>query len=117
MFIVCNLPRIVLNFEEFYFMIISYWDSYNFFDIHKAVNSNDDLPKVCYSPPYWSYIVKHVSDLLLTLNASVCSIVYCVICKTFRAELSKRFKKVQDMMATFSSPSSVDNLRTVEENV
>ena len=41
----------------------------------------------CYSSPFWSYIVNHISHFLLTLNASACGIIYCVMCRTFRTEL------------------------------
>ena len=103
LFIVCNLPRVVLNLEEFHFMIVSYWDKYNFFNIENIAHNNDKTATICYSPPFWSRIVKHISHLLLTTNASVCSIVYCVMCSRFRSELLKRFHRVRAMIATLKS--------------
>ena len=103
LFIVCNLPRIVLNLEEFHFMIASYWDQYSFFNIEKVDTSSDKTATICYSPPLWSFIVNHISHLLLTTNASVCCIIYCVMCRIFRSEVSKRFHKAQNAIAMVKS--------------
>ena len=75
-FVLCILPRTILNLEECVFMIISYSNTFNFLQIFEA--SSQSIK--CYSAPYWSYFVNIISQFLLTINASVGSIIYCVVC-------------------------------------
>ena len=106
-FAMCNLPRIVLNLEEGVQAITSYFDTYYLIDdqhqpqhlnttaTSAAVNATaaTSSPR-CYSPPFWSYILGNISSLLLTVNASVCSIIYCVMCPTFRTEFLNKFRSI-----------------------
>ena len=90
-FVICNIPRIVLNLEDLVVIAPSYWSKYNFFYTQEMgiKNEEQNLP-LCYSPPFWAHILGSISKFLLTLNASVCCFAYCVICRIFRSELSNR---------------------------
>lgn len=57
LFSVCNIPRIVLNFEETY----SYWT-------HKALQQQGS-PE-CNAVPLWALMLNILSQLLLTINAT-----------------------------------------------
>ena len=99
-FVVCNVPRIILNMEELSAIAPSYWNSYN--PISKE-NSSEQAFKTfdaikCYSAPFWAHILRSISKLLLTLNASVGCFVYCMICSRFRNEMSKGFTKIKFYM-------------------
>ena len=87
-FAICNVPRAVLDLEEFVVIAPSYWDKYKPIFNNKFKDSSPILP-LCYSPPFWAHILQSVSKLLLTLNASAGSFVYCAMCQNFRSELSK----------------------------
>jgi hypothetical protein len=41
----------------------------------------------CINPPVWAYILRHVSTLLMTLDASSGFLIYCIACEQFRNEL------------------------------
>ena len=86
-FVVCNLPRVVLNLEELVSIAPFYWNSLFSVDIPEK-NNHYEGDKWCYSTPIWAHILRSVSNLLLTLNASVCCFVYCVVCRTFRMAMS-----------------------------
>ena len=103
-FVLCNLPRIILNLEEGISAAISYHDSYYAIsnqDLQPEINTGatsialnatvSTSSKRCYLPAFWSYILNHINNFLLTLNASVCSIIYCLICRRFRTELRYQF--------------------------
>ena len=96
-FVGCNLPRTLLNIDESVSMIISYSNTYND-SSHQAPQSQDEATN-CYSPPIWSQILSYISHLLLTLNASAGSIIYCAMCPIFRAELLSQFHKLQGCMS------------------
>lgn len=55
--------------------------------------------QLCYSPPFWAHILGIISKFLLTVNASVCCFVYCVMSPTFREEISKA---LINLMSRFS---------------
>ena len=95
-FVVCNVPRIILNMEELSAITPSYWNSYN--PISKG-NSSEEAIKTfdaisCYSAPFWAHILNSISKLLLTFNASVGCFVYCMICSRFREEMSNGFTRM-----------------------
>ena len=99
-FVVCNVPRTILNMEELSAIAPSYWKSLN-------PISKDNSPEQafetfdaikCYSAPFWAHILRSISKLLLTLNASVGCFVYCMICSRFRYEMSTGFTKVISYM-------------------
>ena len=107
-FVVCNIPRIVLNLEELAVIAPSYWKKYNFFYPHEMGTKNEEqnLP-ICYSPPFWVHVLGSISKFLLTLNASVCFFVYCVICRSFRSTLSKRLRKLITLMLKRFRPTQI----------
>ena len=82
----CSLPRIVLNLEECISMIISY--SNIFTSLHTFETASQSVR--CYSPPEWSYAFNCISEFLLVANASVGSIIYCIMSLHFRMEFVKR---------------------------
>ena len=86
-FVVCNSPRVVLNLEELVSIAPFYWNSLFSVD-NSEKNIHYEGDKWCYSTPIWAHILRSVSNLLLTLNASVCCFVYCVVCRTFRMAMS-----------------------------
>ena len=96
-FMVCNIPRTVLNLQEFVIVAPSYWRNYNKFIFNSTTTTKNEsgtaLP-LCYSPPFWAHILGSVSNLFLTLNASICCLVYCSMCQIFRNELSKKLHNV-----------------------
>jgi hypothetical protein len=48
----------------------------------------------CFHPPLWAYILRQVSSLLMTLDASSGFLIYCVACKQFRKELKSLFQNI-----------------------
>ena len=99
-FVVCNVPRTILNMEELSAIAPSYWKSLN--PISKE-DSPDQASKTfdaikCYSAPFWAHILRSISKLLLTLNASVGCFVYCMICSRFRHEMSTGFTNILSQM-------------------
>ena len=94
-FVVCNVPLTILNFEEFVAIAPSYWSNYQHrFNVQTAKPTENEIQMapLCYSHPFWATILRSISKLLLTLNASVCCFVYCAMCKTFRIELSSKIQ-------------------------
>ena len=90
-FVICNTPRVILDFEEFVVIAPSYWNAYkNIFD-HEIQTDSPLSKPLCYSPPFWARILHSISKLLLTLNASSGCLVYCAMCKIFRATLINSF--------------------------
>ena len=94
-FVLCNVPRIILNMEELVAIIQSYWKVYSLDLLRNEKDGNHETTKIekyCYAPPFWAHIFKIVSKLLLTINASVGCFVYCIMCPVFREEISKKLK-------------------------
>ena len=95
-FVVCNVPRTILNMEELSAIAPSYWKSLN--PISKDDSSEQEFRTFdaikCYSAPLWAHILRSISKLLLTLNASVGCFVYCMICSRFRNEMSTGLTKI-----------------------
>ena len=86
-FVICNVPKIVLNLEELVVVAPLYWKNYKYiFDKSLHDVDNDRVMPVCYSPPFWAHILGSISHFLQILNASICCFVYCVISLTFRQE-------------------------------
>lgn len=96
-FVVCNVPRIILNMEELSAIAPSYWVNFNPIDYPISTeNSTEQIDSTidaikCYSTPFWAHILRSISQLLLTFNASVGCFVYCMICSRFREEMYKGF--------------------------
>ena len=124
-FAICNLPRIVLNVEEGIRVMTSYYDTYcGMGDQHQQqllnyTTSSGALivtPATssmrCYSPPFWTYIFIHISNLLLTLNASICTIVYCALCTTLRSKLLNQFRSLRKLFLSFCNVFPTNRRRT-----
>ena len=86
-------------------MVIPYWDKFNLFNPDEVDDGIDKQAGICYSPPFWSLITRPIGDFLLTLNASVCSIMYCAVSRPFRSEVLSRFRKLKKNMPMFVSSS------------
>ena len=95
-FIICNVPRIIVNLEEFVSIAPFYWKKYTSTagNEQSDIKGKDSCSSWCYSPPFWAHILESISKFLLILNASVCCFVYCVICRTFRSELTAKCHKI-----------------------
>ena len=103
-FVTCNVPRAVLDLEEFFVIAPSYWNKYKPIFNGPLEDEAPILP-LCYSPPFWAHILQSVSKLLLTLNASAGSFIYCVLCRAFRAELSNTCSNFVNAIMKFFRPS------------
>ena len=79
--------------EELTAIAPSYWTKFQFIAApNTTYQTEQTLDAIsCYSPPFWAHILRSVSKLLLTLNASVGCFVYCMICSQFRGEMSNCF--------------------------
>ena len=75
-------------------IIQSYWKVYSITHTDGDESVAEKTEKQCYAPPFWAHILKMISKLLLTINASVGCFVYCVMCPVFREEISKKFRKL-----------------------
>ena len=93
----CNVPLTVLNFEEFVAIAPSYWNNYKYLftvEPDKPTENEMQVEPLCYSHPFWAILLRSISKLLLTLNASVGCFVYCAMCQIFRSEVSSKFHYV-----------------------
>ena len=113
MFMMFNVPRTILNIEELVVMLKSY-SQYNLFG--KGPSSLQ-----CYNPPFWSRIMNCFSQFLLTLNGCVGSLIYCVMCSLFRAEVKSRFiawyTRNPTVFRVFSRSHQNQNVANVEMEV
>ena len=96
-YVICNIPRVILNLEELVAIAPAYWRSFT-----KANESDDENEPSCYSPPFWAHILRIISKFHLTLNASICCFVYCLMCSNFRKEMSNQFKMGLPFLRKFS---------------
>ena len=95
LFFVCNAPRLLLNF-------------YEFFTIEK-------LKDQCYTIPLWTMVLTSVSLLLMTINSSINFFVYCFANSAFREELYERVSKVSRTWFRVNSMSD-DSVETTMMN-
>ena len=66
--------------------------------VMNEMNMGQYEQQLCYSPPFWAHILGIISKLLLTLNASACCFVYCIMSPMFRDEMSKKFVDVMSFL-------------------
>eukprot|EP00095_Tigriopus_kingsejongensis_P004803 maker-scaffold182_size278544-snap-gene-0.12 protein:Tk04803 transcript:maker-scaffold182_size278544-snap-gene-0.12-mRNA-1 annotation:"fmrfamide receptor" len=92
LFFVCNTLRFFLIFEE----CIANRD-HKFAEEHR-----------CVAIPFWALIINRVSQLLLTVNASLGSFVYCVMSMEFRMEVIGSIKSIRRWARRGSHKSSED---------
>ena len=77
LFFACNIPRTILNLEELFAQLQNYMNGSN-----------------CkYNPPYWTIIFNIFCQTILNANGAFVSVIYCVMCRTFRAEVRQRFSR------------------------
>ena len=93
-FTLCNVPRVILNIEEFGVMSLSYYKLLYSETQDDDINERQQIEKPCFKANFWAYILKTISKLLLTIHASSCCFVYCVMCPIFRDEITKKFKAI-----------------------
>ena len=87
MFLICNIPRLVLNIEEFIIVLPWYYSKY-----YRQESINDE--STCFQMPAWTYLLSHISSFLMTLNAFLAFLIYCTASKAFQDELKKLLKKI-----------------------
>ncbi len=86
-FLICSIPRTILNFAEMFNMIELYYLKYFMPEVEvQDIN--------CQNPPLWAYILRHVSSLLMALDASLGFLIYSIACKQFRGELKTLFQSI-----------------------
>ena len=85
-FLICSIPRFSLNVVELVSVLPWYYAKY--FDPDPMGEKSP-----CFQMPAWTHVLAHISSFLMTLNASLGFLIYCVACKTFRDELMKLLKR------------------------
>lgn len=112
MFFACNIPRIILNLEE----------SYNVFskNYNMIMNSDDEDDVPCYSAPYWTLMLNCFSQFLIVVNASVCSLVYCVMDRIFRSKVMNLLADlktgIQELPSKLTGILKAENLEVSNAN-
>ena len=96
LFLVCNVPRIVLN-------------TYEVFTVHTF---RKNLNNACYRLPLWVMLTTTLSLLLMTMNSSINFFIYCFVNPAFRAEILQRFSSFSSCVKIDAS-SSADAVQTV----
>ena len=79
----------MLSLEQLVSLVPFYWNNL-FSSDDPEENEHFEGDKWCYATPIWALILRSFSDLLLTLNASVCCFIYCVVCRTLRITIFNR---------------------------
>lgn len=107
LFLVCNVPRIVLNTYEVFTV-----------NIFKKNVDNE-----CYRLPLWVMITNSLSLILMTMNSSTNFFVYCFLNPSFRKEF---FRRLHEFVAKFRKPgingssnmpmSQIRRRQTVQQN-
>ena len=87
-FLLCSMPRFTLNIVEFVSVLPWYYSKY--FGPESAAGSSS-----CLRMPAWTHVLTSVSSFLMTLNASLGFLIYCVACKAFKDELRKIFRRIR----------------------
>ena len=91
-FLVCSLPRVILNVVELV-QVLSWCIS------HALERGVFPEGSACLQMPAWTYFVRHLSHLLMTLNASMGFLIYCLASKFFFAELKFQWSKFCELCA------------------
>ena len=98
-FLLCSLPRAILNLVEFEHMFSLYYLAYFVPEEEvvikvKEAELEDEI--ACFYPPFWFVLFTNVSSLFMTINASLGFLIYCLGCSLFRAELSARIRRLKN---------------------
>ena len=76
-FLACNTPRFVLNFEE----------CLAGRDYTAAAKAG------CNLHPFWALVLNHISQLFICVNSSLGFVIYCVMSRDFRNVIMEKIKK------------------------
>ena len=82
-FLICSLPRTILNLVELEQMLVWYFSKDSHPDL--SIRSSE-----CFDPPVWASVLSNVSSFLMTCNSSIGFVIYCMTCKQFRSQLGRR---------------------------
>lgn len=99
-FLICSLPRAILNLVEFEHMFSLYYLAYFVAENDevvlkaRAIEANEEI--ACFYPPFWFVLFTNVSSLFMTLNASLGFFIYSFSCALFRAELYLRVQRLKN---------------------
>jgi len=99
-FLICSLPRAILNLVEFEHMFSLYYLAYFVSEDDevvlkaRAIQANEEI--ACFYPPFWFVLFTNVSSLFMTLNASLGFFIYSFSCALFRAELYLRVQRFKN---------------------
>ena len=85
-FIICSIPRAILNLVELEHMTEWYYERY----VDPEFKARDPH---CFDPPVWAIVLNHFSKFMMTFNSCCPFFTYCVSCKVFRKELKKQFSR------------------------
>ena len=101
-FLICSLPRAILNLVEFEHMFSLYYLAYFVSGDDEValkareLQANEEI--ACFYPPLWFVVFTNVSSFLMTINASLGFLIYSLGCSIFRAELSLRLKRLRNCL-------------------
>lgn len=79
LYMVCNTPRLILNFYEFF-----------------SIDLFRRNPNLCFRMPTWVEVMTSVNLVIITFNSSVNYFIYCACNTTFREEQSARWAAFKD---------------------
>ena len=86
-FVFCSLPRTILNLIELEHMLVWYYTKY--FNPDQTVHS-----AACFEPSVGFRVFCYVSNLLMTINASMGFLVYCLVCSQFKKQFKLVFRNI-----------------------
>ena len=93
MYLVCNIPRLLLNLAEYLYQSQLY----------------EDYPRCgCVSSVVWLEVTMRLSHLLLALNSSANFLIYCSVGKRFKATLARQVRGIRANFGFSSSANDVD---------
>jgi hypothetical protein len=102
-FLLCSLPRAILNLVEFEHMFSLYYLAYFVSPEEgeivlkaRAIQVDEDI--ACFYPPFWFVLFTNVSSLFMTINASLGFLIYSLGCSLFRAELSEKLRRLRNSL-------------------
>ena len=93
MYLVCNIPRLLLNLAEYLYQSQLY----------------EDYSKCgCVSSVLWMEVTIGLSHLLLTINSSANFLIYWSVGKRFKATLARQVRGIRANFGFSSSANDVD---------
>ena len=93
MYLVCNIPRLLLNLAEYLYQSQLY----------------GDYPECgCVSSVVWLEVTMSLSHLLLAINSSANFLIYWSVGKRFKATLARQVRGIRANFGFSSSANDVD---------